>query len=381
MTGQLNSQILKTTATDEVEAVLQLSQQLNIGDVSGLIFFCSSNYDLNKLAINLNKKFTFPVVGCTTAGEVSNTMSSNSIVALAFNSNKFAFHSRLIKDLNNFTLSDAMKITNEIECELKFSDSYVINKNFGFLLSDGLSQKEEKITSLIYQALGGVNILGGSAADDFNMVKTHTFHLGQFHTNATILTLIEVRDSFGIFKLQHFIPTDKELITTEVNFNKRIVNEMDGIPAALAYAKANDLDAHNLTKLDFATHPLMINIANQWYIRSISSVSNDLSFQFHCAIDYGLPLSIGRAVDLVKVLENEVAQILSAFEEIYFTLGCDCIFRKLEIIDKNLQKSIEALLKKIKFVGFNSYGEQYNGIHLNQTMVGITVGKVKKSND
>jgi hypothetical protein len=282
--------------------------------------------------------------------------------------------------LEAFTLSDAMKITSEIENELKFSDGYLINKNFGFLLSDGLSQKEEKITSLIYQALGGINILGGSAADDFNLVRTHAFFSGEFHSNATILTLIEIKDSFGIFRLQHFIPTNKELITTDVDFNNRTVNEINGMPAAVAYAQANNLDPNNLTKLDFATYPLMINIANQWYIRSIANVQPDLSFQFHCAIDYGLPLSLGKGVDMVETLEDEVMQILEAFEEIYFTLGCDCIFRKLEIIDKNHQSSIEALLKKIKFVGFNSYGEQYNGVHFNQTMVGITVGRVRKNN-
>ena len=381
MAGQLNSQILKTEATDVRDAVLQLKQQITIDDVSGFIFFCSSNYNLDELATNLNHAFTFPIVGCTTAGEISDTMTSNSIVALVFNAKNFAFHSRIIKDLDAFTLSDAMKMTNEIENDLQFSDGYVINKNFGFLLSDGLSQKEEKITSLIYQALGGINILGGSAADDFNMVKTHSFFAGKFYSNATILTLIEIRDSFGIFKLQHFIPTDKELITTEVDFNNRTVIELDGMPAAAAYAQANNLDVNNLTKLDFATYPLMLNIANQWYIRSISEVQPDFSFKFHCAIDYGLPLSIGKGVDLVKTLEDEVLQILDTFEEIYFTLGCDCIFRKLEIINKNHQDSIETLLKKIKFIGFNSYGEQYNGIHFNQTMVGITVGKVKNNND
>ncbi len=377
MVKALKAQIIKTASTNSAEAVLQLYNQITIQDVAGLLFFCSSSYDLDDLSTAINQQFDFPVYGCTTAGEISDTMSFDSIVALVLNADSFVVHSRMVRDLENFKLSDAMKIKNDIENSLSFSDRYILSQNFGFLFIDGLSRKEEKITSLFYQAFGGINILGGSIADDYNMKQTHIFYSSQFHTNAAMLSLIEIKDSFGIFKMQNFIPTQKELITTQVEFNNRIVNEINGIPAAIAYAEINNLDAHNLTKLDLAMHPLMINVANQWYIRSISNVRSDLSLQFHCAIDYGLPVTIGKSVDMVQLFEEEVKQILSAFDEIYFTLGCDCIFRKIEIIDKKYKKNIETLLKKIKFVGFNSYGEQYNGIHFNQTMIGITVGKAK----
>lgn len=377
MDKALKAQILKTAAVEPTEAVSQLRQQLAIREVSGLLFFCSSSYNLKELSINLSQAFDFPIVGCTTAGEISDTMESNSIVALAFNANNFAFHHHLIEDLDDFKLSDAMKIANKIESGLKFSENYVTNKNFGFLLTDGLSKSEEKITALIYQALGGVNILGGSAADDTSE-KTQVYCSGEFYSNASVFTLIEIKDSFGIFKIQHFIPTQKELITTQVDFQNRVVNEINGMPAAIAYADANGLDVNNLSQLDFATYPLMLNIADQWYIRSITSIYEDFSLQFHCAIDCGLPLSVGEGIDMVQSVEDEVSQILDTFDEIYFTLGCDCIFRKLEIAYKNYQHRIEPLLKKINFIGFNGFGEQYNGIHFNQTMVGVTVGKVKK---
>ncbi len=379
MDTSLKAQILKTAAVEPAEAVSQLKQQLTIREVSGLLFFCSSNYNLKELSINLSQAFDFPIVGCTTAGELSDTMESNSIVALAFNANHFALHHHLIENLAEFSLSDAMKITNKIENSLKFSDDYVINKNFGFILTDGLSKGEEKLSALIYQALGGVNVLGGSAADD-SSEKTHVYCSGNFYSNASVFTLIEIKDSFGIFRTQHFISTQKELITTQVDFKNRIVNEINGMPAAIAYADANDLDVNNLSQLDFATYPLMLNIADKWYIRSIAGVNEDFSLQFHCAIDYGLPLSIGKGVDMVKTIEKEVNEIIESFDEIYFTLGCDCILRKLEIVNKSHQKRIMPLLKKINFIGFNSFGEQYNGIHFNQTMVGITVGKAKKNN-
>ena len=268
-----------------------------------------------------------------------------------------------------------MKISNTIESELNFSNQLSSTEMFGFLLTDGLSLKEEKVTSLLYQVLGDINIIGGSAGDDLELIQTYIYFDKQFHINSAVIMVIEVLADFSVFRLQHFEPTDKEVITTEVDFEQRIVKEINGEPAALAYAKINDLDPKNLNSLDFAIHPLMIQIADEWYIRSISNVNPDNSLQFYCAIDYGLPLSIARSTDVIRRLEQEVETIEKEYSEIYCTLGCDCIFRRLEFSNKGYTEKIEALLNRINFIGFNSYGEQFNGIHFNQTLVGVVIGK------
>jgi hypothetical protein len=377
MFNQPKVQILKSASKDLLGAVHSLKQQVVIDDIAGILFFCTSNYDSDILTHEINKNFHCQVVGCTTAGEITDTYSSNSIIALVFNAKYFALQAHLISNLNNFNIVEAMKIAGDIEKNLSFSQGFVTNKNFGFLLSDGLSLTEERVTALLYHAMAGINVLGGSVADDFKLEKTQVFYKKEFHQNSTVLVTIEIKESFGIFRLQHFEPTDKELITTDVDFDQRIVKEINGEPAALAYAKINGLDASNLSNIDFAMYPLMLKIADEWYIRSISKVGEDNSLHFHCAIDYGLPLRIGKGKDLVQILEDEVNEIVDSFEEIYFTLGCDCILRKIELISKNHTKKVEALLSKINFIGFNSYGEQFNGIHFNQTMIGVTVGKKK----
>ena len=55
-------------------------------------------------------------------------------------------------------------------------------------------------------------------------------------------------------------------------------------------------------------------------------------------------------------------------------IGCDCILRKLEIIETGIQKDVEQLLRDIDFVGFSTYGEQFNAIHVNQTFSGVVIG-------
>ncbi len=375
MVANKKVQIFQSKSLSIDKTISQLSAHIPFGNIGGILFFCSSNYDLTKLNNAIHLKFKCMIAGCTTAGEIYKGYSNNSFVALVFNASYFTMHSHVITNMKNFTISNALKIANNIENELIFTPSITINKSIGFLLLDGLSLAEEKIAALMYQAMGGVNILGGSVADDYKMDKTSVFCNQKVYANSAVFIFLEIQDTFGIFRIQHFEPTNKELITTNVEHEKRIVNEMNGEAAAEVYAKINNLDPNHLSSLDFAMYPLMIQISDEWYIRSISHVSRNKGLQFHCSIDNGLPLRIGKGKDLVQRIEEEVKQIFDCFEEIYFTIGCDCILRRLEMEDKGHTKKVEKLLTSIKFIGFNSYGEQYNGIHFNQTMVGVTVGK------
>ena len=369
------AQIISSQKKQAHEALEEIKNKIELEAVAGVIFFCSSLYDLSQLQLSIESSFDFPVIGCTTAGEISDCYQTHSLVCLLLNAEVFNVNSALIQEVQNFNLSKAMKLANTLESNLKFNRQFDANHMFGFLLTDGLSLLEERITSLLYQVMGNINIIGGSAADDFNLDKTFVFHNNQFHEHASVILIIEVLVDFEVFRLQHFEPTEKELITTEVDFEKRIVKEINGEPAAIAYASINGLDYRQLDNVDFAMYPLMLQIADKWYIRSISMVNPDLSLQFHCAIDYGLPLRIATGKDLVQRLQQEVSKQQDLFSEIYFTMGCDCILRRLEIFEKGYSKPIEKLLNQIKFIGFSSYGEQFNGIHFNQTLVGVVVGK------
>ena len=56
-------------------------------------------------------------------------------------------------------------------------------------------------------------------------------------------------------------------------------------------------------------------------------------------------------------------------------LGCDCILRRLEIIQRQMVSRVEDLMRKNQVVGFSSYGEQYRGVHVNQTLTGLAIGR------
>jgi len=119
----------------------------------------------------------------------------------------------------------------------------------------------------------------------------------------------------------------------------------------------------------------MLKIGGEYYVRSIQKVNPDGSLTFFCAIDNGLVLTVGRGKALVESLAETLARLRHELPTMKLILGCDCILRRLELQQKGLVEAAGEVLKDVDFVGFSTYGEQVNGIHVNQTLTGIALGE------
>ena len=373
----MNNNIIVFESMEKDEHVLinALQQRLEGEDIEGMIFFCSSRYDLGVLETLLSSMFPFRVVGCTTSGEIATHYQSNGFVAVCFSAEKFKIHAHLLRNLSEFSCLNAKEMAEKAEGELQYSDHLNHTDMFGFLLIDGLSMKEESVTAMLYEAFKSVPIIGGSAGDDLQFESTKVFFGGKFFSNAAVFLLIESKLAFEVFKLQHFVPSDKDMVVTEANPETRIVSEINGDLASVEYARIVGVDVDQLSEQVFAMFPVMLQIGDDWYVRSINRVDHKGNLVFSSAIDNGLPLTVAKGVNLVQTLSDKVDHLLHDFSHIDVTIGCDCLFRRLEIQAKGLQQDVESHLRKIKFVGFSSYGEQYNSLHVNQTLIGIIIGE------
>ncbi len=363
-------------ARDEETAVAEFAENVRQPDMAGVIFFCSADYDLDRLSLALGEQFTCPVIGCTTAGEIGSTYQHGGIVGFSLSSEMFRIHTSVIDPLNEFNPLAAEKLASDLEANLQFSESLDSKKMFGLLLIDGLSCMEEQTVASLFNAFSGIPIIGGSAGDSLKFEETHVYVEGRFRTGAAIFSIIETLLPFKTFKLQHFEPSDMDMVITGADPSRRIVTEIDGAPAASEYAEIIGLEIDKLTPQVFSTHPVMLQIGNDWYVRSIEKVNEDGSLTFFCAIDDGLPLTVAKGVGFVDTLKKQVEQIEEEFSNIEFTLGCDCILRRLEILESGEKPEVEKQLNKINFIGFSTFGEQFNSIHVNQTLTGVVVGKL-----
>jgi hypothetical protein len=109
-------------------------------------------------------------------------------------------------------------------------------------------------------------------------------------------------------------------------------------------------------------------------VRSIQKANPDGSLTFFCAIEEGLVLRIAHGLDLVNNLGQTFDKIREEIGPPQLVFGCDCILRNLEIIQNGLKDRVEEILQRNNTIGFSSYGEQFHGVHINQTLTGIAIG-------
>ncbi len=249
------------------------------------------------------------------------------------------------------------------------------DSTFGFLLIDGLSAQEEVVVHALHRNLNNIQLFGGSAADGDHFQKTYIFHEGAFRTNSAIFSLIHTTHPFTIFKTEHFDRDDEDIVVTEADVARRVVTEINGIPAANEYARVMGVDGTNkLTATMFATHPVVVSIGGENFVRSIMKVNEDESISFACAIDEGIVLSVAKANDLIENLKSAMDNIHHKIGEPQLILGCDCLFRMLEMEQKSIKEEVGQILAQNNVFAFSTYGEQYNGMHVNQTFTGVAIG-------
>ncbi len=365
-------------AQDPARAAQELHEAIGQPDTALAFFFCAPEYDRDALARELRLRFKeTPLIGCTTAGEITPVgYIDNSIVGAALSRNDFAASTVLIRDLDSFEVSRATDITQSLLAGFGEDPSDLNAQNtFGFLLVDGLSLREELLVSALHGSLGGIPLFGGSAGDGLNFARTHVYAGGAFHENCAVFSLIHTHHPFTVFKNQHFVNSETRMVVTGADVARRIVTEINGEPAALEYARMVGVDVADLNPMVFASRPVVVRIGGGYYVRAIQKANADGSLTFYCAIDEGIVLSLARGRDLRENVQQLLQGIRREIGDPQLIIGCDCILRKLEMQRSGTQSEIGRLLAENHVVGFSTYGEQFNGVHVNQTFTGVAIGR------
>jgi hypothetical protein len=367
---------------DPQEAVRELHDAIGGPDIAFAVLFCSPQYDLDTTAAAVREFFgRTPVFGCTTAGEITPFgYISGGMCGIGFPRQNFAVTSVLFENLAGFELSTTIHKTRAAMAErdrvaaMKFPDTAAPPKSFGLLLVDGLCVREEQLVSAVGNALGDTPLIGGSAGDDMNFRRTWILYDGRFVTNAAALLLITTSRRLSVFKTEHFMHTDRKVVVTGANPERRVVSELNAEPAALEYARLIGVEPRNLTPRIFAANPLMVRVGGQYHVRAIQKVNDDYSLTFFCAIDEGLVLTIAESVDVVSDLETLFGRLNAELGKPELIIGCDCVLRNLEIEQRRQKQVVSDLFVQNGVIGFCTYGEQFNSMHVNQTLTGIAIG-------
>lgn len=358
---------------DAPDAVDQLVTALGTEPFALVILFVSPKADLSRVVKEISGRFgAAEVVGCTTAGELgARGYTEGEIVAIGLPKAHFVARTLFIDDLAN--INAEARITEMIHNRKALAASHPRwRSEFAFLMVDGLSTREDALAADLSMGLGPVPLFGGSAGDGEDFQETHVLCNSAFHKNAAVLVQFRSRCPVQVFKTDHLQPTDQRMVVTGANPATRRVHEINAEPAAREYARILGKDPEQLSTFTFAAHPVVVRIGEQTHVRAIQRVAENGDLQFFSAIDEGVVLTLAEPENMVTHLDRELNALCDP-EPPAMILGCDCVLRRVEATQKQITGDISRVLAKHNVVGFSTYGEQVNSMHVNQTFTGVAI--------
>lgn len=358
---------------DDVDPADKLVEALGDGPFACVIVLASPEVELDGFTTKLQSMIDAPhILGARTAGEIcSEGYSEQKIVALGFPQSHFAASARMFEALDH---PDEVAIGREVLALRHDAQAQrqEFTNEFAFLLVDGLSRREDAFVLNISTALGSTQLFGGSSGDGLRFESAPVFYNGQVRTNAAIVLVVRSDCQFKVFREDHFESSEKRLVVTGAIPEKRLVTEINAEPAAPEYARIVGIDPNQLSPFIFASHPIVVSVGDQHHVRAIQRVEDTGHLRFFASIDEGMVLTVAKARNITSHL-HEVLEGLSAEREPDLIFACDCILRRLEAEQKQEVLNMSAELRKHRVVGFSTYGEQHNMLHVNQTLTGIAI--------
>lgn len=360
---------------DPHAAVSQLIDGVGTDHPSLTLVFADPDYDLDGLAVALRDRVHGPILACTTAGEIigEEGYQSHGLSVAAIKSSRLSAHVFTIRDVKGFGPEAAQQFSDEIRrisMDVQ-EEGEGADQQFGVLLVDGMSHSEEHLTALIHGASGGVHLVGGSAGDAGKFAATHVFDGERFLSNTAVYAQVTTSMPHKLFRFQHFEPTGDRLVVTKADPKKRLLLELNGEPARKVYCE--HIGHAELDQNIVASHPLLLKCSDEYYARSIRAW-DDEKLTLFCAIEAGMVIRIGAGRDLVRTLATQLDELTTGFGgRPILTVSFDCILRRKEVQKIGGEDDFRAVMANHPIVGFSTYGEQFDGLHINQTMTGFSI--------
>lgn len=355
---------------DASDAARAAAAQIAIAETCFVLCFVPGGLNCQVVAETLeNSLFGIPVFGCSTAGQITTQgYETDALMLLAFPRSHFRCASVLFSPMNPLSTTKIAAQAQRAGQRFQHTAGW---HRLGLIFSDGLSKQEDILISTLETVLSDLPIFGGSAGDGLAFEQTFVLHRGKALSDAALLLLLETDLPFQGVGFDHFLPAGSPIIVTDADPEERKVFEINGAPAAREYARLVGSSVADLSPEIFAENPLLIQYNNNHYVRAISDADNNGALSFLAAIDDGLIMTLGQGQEISKTLRSGLNIRDRNGRRPDFILGFDCVLRKLEIEQKQLGRAVSDILSEARVLGFNTYGEQHCGVHMNQTLVGV----------
>ncbi|MFH2144769.1 MAG: FIST N-terminal domain-containing protein [Candidatus Omnitrophota bacterium] len=342
--------------------------------------FASARFDHKELIRGIKSTVpTAPIVGCTTAGEITNAgPDKKSVTILVLKSDSLQIGLSLGKNISALPRQAGQFIAKDTVAKTRSSS---IRHAF-MMFPDGLKGNVVEIIRGIQEILGtSFPIVGGSAADDFLFQKTYQFFNNEIYEDTVPGILISGDISVGIGARHGWYPLGKPRIVTEVEHN--ILKKLDGKPAVRIYEdyfgkRVNDLQHEPMARMSIM-YPLGMHIPEEeeCIIRNALRVDNEGALICAGEIPKGSEIHVmmGSKETALKAAKKaaEMARegLYRAKPKLVFifdSVARQRLFGRAAYREIEIVKSIFG--ENTPIIGFYTYGEQAPlgaAVHLGQT--------------
>ena len=350
-----------------------------------LVVFCSDAYDLDALLGGIHGEAggAVPLIGCSTAGEISTAGPGDaSVVVTAFG--------------GDFDVSTGVGMGASSDLRAAgagaaacVADVSARRHKAVLILTDGLAGDQQEIVRGAYAEVGAaVPLVGGCAGDDLNMEATHQLYSDHVLRDAVVAAAIGSDHPIGIGVRHGWRKVGEPMLVTESDSN--CVRELDGRPALDVYLERlqapPEAPSSNAAFTRFALrHPLGLDRRSGEEVRFVRGA--DLERRtLNCIAD--MPqgaltwIMAGDERSVLDATDAACTEALAALdsEPPLGMLAFDCIARRGVLGEDGIRREVRRVAQHAKgtqVAGFYTYGEiarvhGTTGFH-NQTLVVLAV--------
>lgn len=368
-------------AEDTERAIHDLLDQLEADTATfTFVFFCPT-HNARTVSRVLDRRVDNRGVGGTTGGEISPAgFSIGTMTGLSLHGAETRSTAEVIPNLDELSLVPITQLPGQLAGRIGRSrDELSENRHVWMTIGDNTPAGEDLLTPFFKHTVPSTRLVGGSlVGSDLDASPELVYH-GRVYTNATALVLLEYDGPFEVFHHNHLQFTDRRLEVTSVSEKGRILEELDGQPAAVVYASTIGVSPDELDRELAALYPLGFRFRGRPLACSIVDILDRGRLRMANTLHPGETLRLLKTGDLVESTKSALRNALRSFESEH---GCsargalffNCTTRYVEAQSKGCLPELAKALDQLPFAGFNTYGEQFDALHTNHTLTGILFG-------
>jgi hypothetical protein len=364
-TGAAAHPVVKTAIS---KAVQKATNRLKGAKATYGFLFVSPDLDFGAAISAAQEETGANIIGCTTAGEITEDGLIHGGVALMLVASDVTMRVEFARGLKADPAQVAIKLASSLSQAKRAAAATDHRHLTTVLLTDGLGGAGERLVSELYgcRVQAGTQIVGGAAGDEGRFAATLVGAAGEVGSDAAVAIHVFGANPWGTGVDHGLRSTTKQMRVTKAEGN--VVFEIDGKPAFSAYEKHASERGIQLSRENASSYMIANELGVHFFerigrARAPLSVGRDGSLVCAGDIPRGSMVSIldGDADCMVRAAQSaaEAARDALRGREAAGVLLFDCVCRGM-ILKSSFYREVDAVRSTfgdVPIAGFLTYGE------------------------